>query len=45
MHVTLVLIFCDAYYSGTVYLDDLVVGIWGSKNKNFLPNKPELLQL
>jgi len=24
MHVTLVLIFCDAYYSGTVYLDDLV---------------------
>ena len=21
------------------------VGIWGSKNKNFLPHKPELLQL
>ena len=37
---------CDACYSGTVYLDDLVVGIWGSKNKKiFLPHKPGLLQL
>ena len=24
---------------------DPLVGIWGSKNKNFVPHKPELLQL
>ena len=25
--------------------NDLAVGIWGRKNKNFLPHKPGLLQL